>query len=276
MRPTLSLIICLIFVSRLSAWDDLTRYTFSINSSSILDSGTHLEENVVTSLGMADVFFHVAICSMDAGPTGLTITGGTVGSCGIQYRFDEPISLTHADLIKIVQVHSGGKNRLTGIYLSLPGSVRLERRNLLESPFLENQNQYALYEFESSYDHWVYPPKNISSIDILFNVPPSESLVVESISLHTVGERVDLAAEIELGGTRNLTIRTNRAIQSDELVRLEASFDLVRWFEKSSYSTGSGDIVTFDKRFNDAQFYRFQWHRIVEPVAALNADKPRE
>jgi hypothetical protein len=205
---------------------------------------------------------------MVADPTGVLIEGPSSGggSGGIEYRFDQPVDLTNADLIRIIQTHSGGKNRISAIYLSLPNFERLELRNLGTSPFLDNQNQYALYNFESSFDSWVYLPKDISKITIEFDIRSSESILLEILSLETVGERVPLGIGIELGGTRDLTIKSSRQIQTGEIVRLEASFDLIHWFDKSNYSIGGGEIATFDKNFEDAQFYRLRWHQIVEPV----------
>ena len=209
MKQTLTLIASILTATCLSAWDDIKNYSFSISSSSITESGTYLEENVPTVLGTADVFFYVTTCSMVADQTGIVITGTSgSGTCGIQYRFDESIDLTGADLMRIIQTHSGGKNRISGIYFSLPDFGQLELRNAGTSPFLDNQNQYALYNFESSFDSWVYLPTNISRITIEFDILSSENLIIEGLSLETVGGRTDLAATIEIGGTRDLKIRT--------------------------------------------------------------------
>jgi len=209
---------------------------------------------------------------MVADSTGINITGTLPsGTSGIQYRFEQPVDLTGADLIRIIQTHSEGENRISGIYFALPDFEQLALRNLGTSPFLDNQNQYALYDFASSFDSWVYLPKNISRITIEFDIRSSESLLLESLSLETVSERIDLGAIITLGGERDLNIRTDRVIFSEEILRLEASFDLINWFDKSSYSQGNGEIATFDKFFQDAKFYRFQWHKMVEPVAVVNA-----
>ena len=271
MKLALTFITTLFITTCLYAWDDVKNYTFSISSSSVTESETYLEENVSTSLGTADVFFYVNTCTMVADSAGMTMTGiSGSGLCGIQYRFDQPVDLTDADLIRIIQTHSDGRNRVSGIYFSLPDFKQLELRNLATSPFLNNQNQYALYNFESSFDSWVHLPRNISRITIEFDILLSETIFLESLSLETSGERMDLAALIELGGTRDLSIQSSRKILSEELVRLEASFDLVHWFEKSSFAAGTGEFVIFDKYFIDSNFYRFRWHPVVEPVGVNN------
>jgi len=258
--------------ANLHAFDDLKNYSFSIASASSLTSATH-RQNVVTSLGPAEAWFDVYAGSVSGTTSGISAIGPGQGGggFGIRYLFAQPVDLTDRDFFRIIQSHSTGRNRIEGIYIGLTDLTVLQLRSVFHAPFLDNQNQYALYNFDKDPPLFVFRPKSVAYIAIRFVLPASETILVKSLSLEALPGKLPLKSLLARGTGGELFVQSDRSVGTNEIVRLEASYDLVKWFPKTSYTQGTNGIVSLrDRPYEAAKFYRLHSHLIVQPVGPTN------
>lgn len=273
MLPSLVIASIVLLSVNLHAFDNLKNYSFSITSSSSLVSAIHTQ-NVVTSLGAAEVRFDVYAGSVSGTTNGISAGGPPQGGggFGISYFFAQPVDLTDKDLLRIVQSHSTGKNRIDGIYILLTDHTQLELRNLFQAPFLNSQNQYALYDFDKNPPLFVFRPKSVASIAIRFVLVPSETILVTSVSVEARPGKLPLRSLITRGTGRDVLVRSDRNVRTNEIIRLEASYDLVKWFPETTYAQGTNGVASLLDRnpYEAAKFYRLHCHPIVPPVGPTN------
>lgn len=240
-------------------------YNFYIESIGV-ESDTHLESEVNTPLGKADVFFYATNCSMQSNSLKLEVTNHNpgYGQCGVQFRFTEPVDLSTWDLLHLTQDYSGNTNPLSGIFLHLANAKILELIDASATPFSTNQTSYPIYLFEPSGDNYIYLPKQVKTIAFNYDIKGGETITISTMTLQTAGPAQVLDAVIQPGGSRDVIVSTTRAITTKETIRLEATYDLQKWFDKSGYIAGNGETISFEKYLGDAPFYRFQVHYKID------------
>lgn len=254
--------------------DSFSDLNFRIASESMLTSDVY-ETARASDAGPMDFRAYVGACEMNAGggeiAINLTSAGGALA--GLSFEFPTPIDLSQFDYIEVGLRHKLPRNPISGVYLKLMSGAMLERRNLSMSPILPSQTRIGIYEFESSWDYWIHSQNAVRRIDVAFETPhgvQGEVVYIDSVSFGSMSPKSRFNLSIRRMGSDRLQVKADRTFGSMHLYRLEASFDLRRWFDKSGWIQGDGSTPVFSKVFSDARYYRMSYYNLVPQAEAAS------
>jgi hypothetical protein len=223
----------------------LGSYQFTVSTNT---GGVSRENGTVTLLPVSDEF----------------------GSMQLGYVFDQPVDLAAKDYIGIDLTHGMSNNPVNWIMIYLENGSVLEMQNLWHEPFLPSQKKFPIYDLKSRFGSSRLHPTRVKSLHIFiggFSSGPGTNVVVDSVHVTAIAAKPPLSLIMTLGGIRDVIVTTNRQIGTNEIYRLEASNNLIDWFDKANKVRGYGSAPVFEKYFNDAKFYRMSYYNYVDVSA---------
>lgn len=182
------------------------------------------------------------------------------------HTFAQPVDLSTLDYIGIDLTHTGTANPVQWIILYLEGGNSLELKNTTLNPFLTNQKKFPFYQMVAPSGSFRLHPESVTGLHVQI-LAQSGPVAVDAIRVASLAPRTPLSLGMTVGGTREVVVTTSRAIGQNEVFRLEASNNLVNWFDKQAITRGTGQPPVFEKYFQDGKFYRVSYYNYVDVSA---------
>ena len=229
--------------------------------------------NIQTPHGPADVEFTCRHCELSFEGGVLTAsTDLSSASFAIVYTFDEPIDLGAWDSLRVDQTTTGTFNPVDFLFFDPVDHPRISFRHSRSDSLSLEQNQVPLYRFSEPGSGFIPRFKPGRKLGVTFQLPRQGSVTVDYFGLYRADPRpASLNAQIKLvrdpqSLIETVMISSDRAIQENEEIRLEASFDLVNWFVKREFSLGEDAPVSTSIALSDGPYFRYRIVPKLEPV----------
>lgn len=238
---------------------------FRIESTGLLQGAEHIEQR----LGGAGTFAFTANVagSIMVGAGGeIAIQSKGPGYAGLVFAFSAPIDARDFDYLEIRLRHSLSNSPLDIISFHTDDGGIVERRNLYQQPIGVTQTRIPVYEL-ASWDAFIHPLDGLSQVSISFAFgfgSEGQTVFIESVSFGETKLKEAFAVTLEKVGGYQLRVSSDRVFGLDEICRLEASWDLNRWFELSPWTLGMGEVPLFMRTLSDEPFFRISRYNLVE------------
>ncbi len=196
----------------------------------------------------------------------LPTANGGFGSLQLSHVFDQPVDLSTVDYIGVDFTHGLAYNPVSSILIYLENGSALEIANTTLAPLLPGQKKFPIYDLKSQSGYTRVHPSRVKSVHVIISCSSSTAMAVafDALRVVTIAPKPPVSLSMTLGGIRDVVVTTNRPMGTNEIYRLEASHNLVTWFDKGSKVRGDGNAPVFEKFFNDARFYRMSYYNYVD------------